>query len=78
MGAAVLAGLVTGRITVRIGMRTTAGIEHVAAGVLTGGDATGNTLQIVDEVTRQLRTVRLTRAHVIAYTPDTAPGRAAA
>lgn len=77
MGAAVLAGMITGRITVRIGMRTAAGIEPVAAGVLTGGDATGNTLQIVDETTGRLRTVRLTRGHVVAYTPDTAPRRAA-
>lgn len=80
MGAAVLAGMITGRITVRIGLRTARGIEPVAAGVLAGGDATGNTLQIVDEITRQLRTVTLTSAHVIAYRTSSTemPGRAAA
>lgn len=79
MGAAVLAGMITGRITVQIGLRTPRGIEHVAAGVLAGGDATGNRLQLVDEITRQLRTVALTSAHVIAYRTSTeTPGRVAA
>lgn len=67
MTATTLTHLLTGRIDVRVDERTPAGLVPVAAGRLVGGDATGNTLEIL--TSRGLRTVRLSPAHLVAYTP---------
>ena len=68
MTATTLHELLIGRIDVRVDERTPAGgLVPVAAGRLTGGDATGNTLQILTG--QGLRTVRLSPAHLVAYTP---------
>lgn len=68
MTATTLTHLLTGRINVRVDERNPAGgLDPVAAGRLVGGDATGNTLQILTG--QGLRTVRLSPAHLVAYTP---------
>jgi hypothetical protein len=77
MGSQTLSALISGRITVRVDLRTPDGLAHVAAGRLVDGDRTGNTLRIVDECTGRLRTVRLTSGHVVAYRPHNAARSAA-
>lgn len=71
MSAATLHEMLIGRIDVRVDERTAHGaLAHVAAGRLIGGNANGNTLDILTN-RGVVRTVRLSGRHVVAYTPIT-------
>jgi len=74
MTATTLHELLIGRIDVRVDRRTHNGeLAPVAAGRLVGGDANGNTLQI-HSPGQGVRTVRLSPAHLVAYTPTSGGG----
>lgn len=69
MRSSTLTNVLAGRIDVRIDRRTPdGGLSHVAAGRLVGGDRAGNSLDIRTGH-GAVRTVRLSGAHVVAYTP---------